>query len=179
VDTVIHPNVTFGPSVRVGAGVTIYPGCHLSKTTLGDGSKVGPFAHLRDGTVLHDKAEIGNFVETKNAVFDVKAKAKHLSYIGDATVGKEANIGAGTITCNYNGFVKSKTTIGPKAFIGSNTSLVAPVTVGEGAIVAAGSVIGGEIPAESLVITRGEKIVKEEWAAGFRNKWAALKKNRN
>ncbi|HXF90604.1 MAG TPA: bifunctional UDP-N-acetylglucosamine diphosphorylase/glucosamine-1-phosphate N-acetyltransferase GlmU, partial [Candidatus Nitrosotenuis sp.] len=153
-DTTIYPNVTFGPEVVVGKEVIIYPYCYMSKATLKDGVHVGPFAHLRDHVVLEEKAEVGNFVEVKNTHLGQNAKVKHLSYLGDALIHDRANIGAGTITCNYNGFAKSKTEVGVGAFIGSNTSLVAPVKVGDGAIVAAGSVITEDIPENSLGIAR-------------------------
>lgn len=167
-DTIIYPQVTFGPEVVIEENVTIYPHCRLVKTRLECGAKVGPFAHLRDGVVLQEKAEVGNFVEVKKSTFAAGAKAKHLSYIGDATIGVKANIGAGTITCNYNGFLKAPTTIGDGAFVGSNTSLVAPVTVGDGAIIAAGSVVSGVVPANGLAITRAPSVIKAEWARRFR-----------
>jgi bifunctional UDP-N-acetylglucosamine pyrophosphorylase / glucosamine-1-phosphate N-acetyltransferase len=167
-DTLIHPNVTFGPGVVMGANVTLYPFCHLEKCTIQNGAKIGPFAHLRTGTVIEEAAEVGNFVEMKETILGKKAKAKHLSYLGNTHVGERANIGAGTITCNYDGFSKSLTSIGAGAFIGSNTSLVAPVEVGEGAIVAAGSVITTPVPAHSLGIARHRQLNKEGWAKNFR-----------
>ena len=171
-DVVIHPNVQFGLGVKIEEDVTIYPNCYLSQTTIKTKAKVGPFAHLRAGTIVGEGAEIGNFVETKNAVFEPLSKAKHLSYIGDAHIGASANIGAGTITCNYNGFKKSKTTVGAKAFVGSNSCLIAPVTIGEECIVAAGSVIGGNVPDHSLALTRAEKIIKLGGAKKFKEKWS-------
>lgn len=174
-DTVIYPNVFIGPEVVIGSSVTLYPGCFLMKSTLGDGTKVGPYAHLRDGTVLDSQAEIGNFVECKKSHFGPGAKAKHLSYIGDATVGKKANIGAGTITCNYDGFKKSKTIIGNGAFIGSNSALVAPVVVGDNAIVSAGSVITHDVPEGALAIARSHQENKSNWATKFREASAKRK----
>lgn len=171
-DTILYPHVTFGEEVKIGGDVTIYPGCHITKTTIKSGAKVGPFAHLRGGTYLDAGAEVGNFVEAKNTHFGPKAKAKHLSYIGDAEIGAQANVGAGTITCNYNGFIKSKTIVGAGAFIGSNVSLVAPVCIGEGAIVAAGSVVQGDVPCNGLAIARPEKIIKNDWALAFRQRFS-------
>lgn len=175
-DTVIYPNVTFGPGVTVGKGGVIYPNCHISKSTLKDGVKVGPFAHLRDNVILEEKAEVGNFVEIKKSHLGEKAKIKHLSYIGDATIGRSANIGAGTITCNYNGFAKANTSVGEGAFVGSNTSLIAPVHVGDGAIVAAGSVITQDIPKNSLGISRSNQHIRMDWAEEFRSKQVKVKK---
>ena len=123
-------------------------------------SEIGPFARLRPGTIIGRKAKIGNFVEVKNAQFDEGAKAGHLSYIGDATIGARANIGAGTITCNYDGVVKARTAIGADAFIGSNTALVAPVSVGQGALIGAGSVITADVPADAIAVTRGYPLTK-------------------
>ncbi len=167
-DTVIYPNVFIGPEVMIGTGVTLYSGCFLMKSTLGDGTKVGPYAHLRDGTILESQSEIGNFVECKKSRFGPKAKAKHLSYLGDAQIGEKANIGAGTITCNYDGFKKSQTIIENGAFIGSNCSLIAPIVVEENAIVSAGSVITQNVPAGSMAIARSHQENKLEWAARFR-----------
>ncbi len=175
-DTVIYPNVTFGPGVTIGKNVTIYPNCHISQSIIKEGAKVGPFAHLRDHVVLAEKAEVGNFVEIKNAHLGTKAKVKHLSYIGDASIGDNANVGAGTITCNYNGFSKAKTHVGTGAFIGSNTSLVAPVKVGDGAMVAAGSIITQDIPENSLGISRPNQHIKKDWANSFREKQIKVKK---
>lgn len=169
-DTVIHPHVCFGPNVTIGAHAIVFPYCQLSDCEIGDFAKVGPFAHLRGHAVLQRYAEVGNFVEVKNSLFAEKAKAKHLSYIGDAHVGEGANIGAGTITCNYNGFEKFKTTIAAGAFIGSNSALVAPVVIGEGAIVAAGSVITRDVPKDALAVSRTSQENKIDWAKAFRKK---------
>lgn len=167
-NTVIYPQVFLGPNVHIEGNVTLYPGCYIEHTTLKSGSKVGPFAHLRGGTILESNAEIGNFVECKNAHLHPKAKAKHLTYLGDVNVGNNANVGAGTITCNYNGYIKSKTVIGERAFIGSNTSLVAPVSIGNDAIVAAGSTITQDVPDGALGMERSKQQVKEGWAYEFK-----------
>jgi bifunctional UDP-N-acetylglucosamine pyrophosphorylase/glucosamine-1-phosphate N-acetyltransferase len=168
-DVVIGAHVTFGSGVVIEDHVQILPYCHMEGVTLRRGACVGPFAHLRSGTEVGEKAIIGNFVEVKNSILAPGAKAKHLSYLGNAQIGERANIGAGTITCNYNGYVKAQTTIGAYAFIGSNSSLVAPVSIGERAIVAAGSVITKDVPADSLGIQRTPQQNKENWAIGFRN----------
>lgn len=167
-DTVIHPNVTFAPGVSIATNVTIYPFCHLENCTLNTGAQVGPFAHLRTGANIGEQATVGNFVEIKDTTLGYKAKAKHLSYLGNAQIGDRANIGAGTITCNYNGFQKSTTQIGDRAFIGSNTSLVAPVNIGKGAIIAAGSVITDNVPENALGIARQTQSNKSTWATKFR-----------
>jgi bifunctional UDP-N-acetylglucosamine pyrophosphorylase/glucosamine-1-phosphate N-acetyltransferase len=159
-DVVIEPNVTLGPGVTVGEGARICSFSHLEGAAVGAGARVGPFARLRPGAVLEDEVHVGNFVEVKAARLGAGAKANHLSYIGDSDVGARTNIGAGTITCNYDGFNKFRTTIGERAFIGSNTALVAPVTVGDGAIIAAGSVITGDVPADALSIARAQQVDK-------------------
>jgi bifunctional UDP-N-acetylglucosamine pyrophosphorylase/glucosamine-1-phosphate N-acetyltransferase len=167
-DVVIEPHVVFGPGCVVEEGAVIHSFCHLTGAHVGPGASVGPFARLRPGARLGSDTEIGNFVELKEATIGAGAKAKHLSYIGDATVGENANVGAGTITCNYDGVGKHRTDIGKGAFIGSNSALVAPVKIGEGAYVGAGSVIGGDIPADSLALTRAPLVVKDGWAARLR-----------
>jgi bifunctional UDP-N-acetylglucosamine pyrophosphorylase/glucosamine-1-phosphate N-acetyltransferase len=167
-DVVIEPNVTFGKGVRVGEGACIRSFSHLEGATVGTGAIVGPFARLRPGAVLEEKVHVGNFVEVKAARLGAGAKANHLSYIGDSEIGARTNIGAGTITCNYDGVNKSRTIIGEGAFIGSNTALVAPVTVGAGAIVAAGSVITRDVPADALSIARGHQVNKPRRAAEIR-----------
>ena len=136
---------------------------------------IGPFARLRRGSRIGERAKIGNFVETKNTSLAAGAKANHLSYLGDAEIGAKANIGAGTITCNYDGFDKSRTVIGAGAFIGSNSALVAPVTIGEGAIVGAGSVVTEDVAADALALARGAQAEKPGWAATFRSRKAAEK----
>ncbi len=174
-DVLIEPNVFFGPGVTVADSVKIRANCHLEGAQIASGCEVGPFARLRPGTVLEAKAKIGNFVEVKKSVMGAGAKANHLSYIGDAEVGAGANIGAGTITCNYDGYFKYKTVIGERAFIGSNSALVAPVKIGADAIVAAGSAVTRDVAAGELRLVRGEQLVKPGWADRFHD--AMKKKN--
>ena len=175
-DVVIEPYVVFGEKVTVEDGAVIHSFSHLAGAHVGKGVSVGPFARLRPGTRLGDGARIGNFVEVKEAVVEAGAKANHLSYIGDAYVGANANIGAGTITCNYDGAAKHRTTIGNDAFIGSNSALVAPVEIGERAYVGSGSVITEDVPAGALALARGRQTVKEGWAARLRGLKALGKK---
>jgi len=167
-DVTVEPHCVFGPGVRIDEGAVIHAFSHLEGAEVGPGASIGPFARLRPGAKLGEKARIGNFVEVKNAEFGPGAKANHLSYIGDATVGAGANIGAGTITCNYDGFRKFKTEIGAGAFIGSNSALVAPVSVGAGAYIGSGSVITADVAQNALAIARGQQVVKADWAIGFR-----------
>ena len=174
-DVTIEPNVFFGPGVTVADNVKIRANCHLEGAVIGAGCEVGPFARLRPGTVLGEKAKIGNFVEVKKSVMGAGAKANHLSYIGDAEVGAGANIGAGTITCNYDGYFKYKTVIGERAFIGSNSALVAPVKIGADAIVAAGSAVTRDVAAGELRLVRAEQLVKPGWADRFHD---AMKKKK-
>lgn len=174
-DCTIEPHVVFGPGVKIADGAAIRAFSHIEGASIASGCEVGPFARLRPGAILEKGAKVGNFVEMKKARLGEGAKANHLSYIGDADVGTKANIGAGTITCNYDGFKKSRTEIGEGAFIGSNTALVAPVTVGEGAIVGAGSVITKNVAADSLAVARGEQRGFVGWAKRFRDKQAAKK----
>ena len=174
-DVLIEPNVFFGPGVSLADGVKIRANCHIEGAIVGEGCEVGPFARLRPGTVLGKKAKIGNFVEVKKSVLGEGAKANHLSYIGDAEVGAGANIGAGTITCNYDGYFKYKTVIGERAFIGSNSALVAPVKIGADAIVGAGSTVTRDVAAGELRIVRGEQLVKPGWADRFHD---AMKKKK-
>lgn len=169
-DVTLESNVFIGSGVEIGDGVTIRSFCHIERTKIGAGAIIGPFARLRPGAVIGDEAHIGNFVEIKNSEIGRGAKINHLSYVGDASVGAKTNIGAGTITCNYDGFRKSKTNIGEDVFIGSNTALVAPVSVGDGAFVGAGSVITKEVPADSLAVSRGRQSNHEGWANKFRDK---------
>ncbi|USI79142.1 MULTISPECIES: bifunctional UDP-N-acetylglucosamine diphosphorylase/glucosamine-1-phosphate N-acetyltransferase GlmU [unclassified Sphingopyxis] len=179
-DVTIEPNVFFGPGAKIADNVKIRANCHIEGAIVGTGCEVGPFARLRPGTVLGEKAKIGNFVETKKAVLGKGAKANHLTYLGDVTVGAGANIGAGTITCNYDGYFKYKTEIGERAFIGSNSALVAPVKIGADAIVAAGSAVTRDVADGELRLVRGEQLVKPGWADRFheamRKKKAAEKK---
>jgi len=153
-DTLIEPHVVFGPGVTVESGAHIRAFSHLEGCHVARGSVVGPYARLRPGTELSENVRVGNFVEVKNATLDAGAKLNHLSYVGDAFVGAAANVGAGTITCNYDGVMKHKTTIGAGAFIGSNTMLVAPVTVGDGALTGSGSVITQDVPADAIAVAR-------------------------
>lgn len=175
-DVSIAPSVVFGPGVSVGAGTRIHAFSHIEGAKIGEKAEIGPYARLRPGTDLAMGVKIGNFVETKKAVFAEGAKANHLSYVGDATVGAKANIGAGTITCNYDGFFKYKTEIGAGAFIGSNSALVAPVKIGDGAIVGAGSVMTKDVEADALAVARGVQDSKPGWAARFREAMTAKKK---
>ena len=177
-DVTIEPNVLFGPGVTVGDRVTIRANCHIEGAVIGEACEVGPFARLRPGTVLGEKAKIGNFVETKKAVLGAGAKANHLTYLGDATVGAGANVGAGTITCNYDGFFKYQTVIGDGAFIGSNSALVAPVAIGAGAIVGAGSVVTADVAPDALALARGAQTTKPGWAKRFRDVMIAKKKSK-
>ena len=167
-DVVIEPHVVFGPGVVVEDGVRILGFSHIEGARIGKGARIGPFARLRPGAVIEEDAHIGNFVEIKNAAIGKGVKANHLAYIGDARVGAGSNIGAGTITCNYDGFEKHRTEIGSDVFVGSNTALVAPVRIGDGANVAAGSVIARDVPGDALAITRAELQVREGWAAKYR-----------
>jgi bifunctional UDP-N-acetylglucosamine pyrophosphorylase/glucosamine-1-phosphate N-acetyltransferase len=169
-DVVIEPDVFFGPKARVADGVTIRAFSHIEGARIATGAVIGPFARLRPGSEIGPSARVGNFVETKNAVIDAGAKVNHLTYIGDAHIGAETNIGAGTITCNYDGFDKMHTEIGAGAFIGSNSALVAPVTIGDGAYVGSGSVITEDVPADALAVARGRQAVKSGWAAEFRKR---------
>ncbi|MGN0905489.1 MAG: bifunctional UDP-N-acetylglucosamine diphosphorylase/glucosamine-1-phosphate N-acetyltransferase GlmU [Alphaproteobacteria bacterium] len=167
-DVVIEPSVFFGAGMTVGNNVEIRAFSHLEGASVHDGAKIGPFARLRPGAEVGEDCHIGNFVEIKNASVEKGAKVNHLSYIGDARIGTKTNIGAGTITCNYDGYFKSRTDIGAGAFIGSNTALVAPVTVGDGAMVAAGSTVTKNIPADALAVARGKQTVFDGWAERFR-----------
>ncbi len=175
-DVTVEPYVVFGPGVAVEDGAVIRSFSHLDHAHVGKGALVGPYARLRPGARLGEGAHIGNFVEVKEAVIEAGAKANHLSYIGDAVVGAGANIGAGTITCNYDGVAKHRTEIGKGAFIGSNSALVAPVKIGDGAYVGSGSVITQDVPADSLAVARGRQTVKEKWALRLRDLKLAKKK---
>ena len=167
-DVVIEPYVVFGEKVTVEEGAVIHAFSHLVGTHVGKGASVGPFARLRPGARIGERARVGNFVEVKEAALEAGAKANHLAYIGDAVVGANANIGAGTITCNYDGSEKHRTVIGPDAFIGSNSALVAPVEIGAGAYVGSGSVITKNVPAGALALGRARQVVKEEAADRLR-----------
>ena len=166
-DVTIEPNVVFGPGVTVGDGVTIRAFSHLEGATLEDGVEIGPYARLRPGSVLKQGSKIGNFVEMKNTVLGAGAKANHLTYLGDAEIGAGANIGAGTITCNYDGYFKYRTEIGERAFIGSNSALIAPIKIGADAIVAAGSAVSRDVADGEMRMVRGEQLMKPGWADRF------------
>ncbi len=169
-DVVVEPNVIFGPGVTVADNVRIRAFSHLEGATIASGAIVGPFARLRPGAVLEADVHVGNFVEVKASRLGAGVKASHLSYLGDSEIGAGTNIGAGTITCNYDGFNKFRTMIGERVFIGSNTALVAPVTVGDGAIVAAGSVVTSDVPADALTVARGRQVDKPGRAAEIRRR---------
>jgi bifunctional UDP-N-acetylglucosamine pyrophosphorylase / glucosamine-1-phosphate N-acetyltransferase len=163
-DVVVEPFVVFGRGVTVEDNAVIRSFSHLEGAHVGKGAMVGPYARLRPGARLQEQVHVGNFVEIKEAVIEAGAKANHLSYIGDATVGAGTNVGAGTITCNYDGVAKHRTEIGKNAFIGSNSALVAPVKIGDGAYVGSGSVITRDVPAAALALARGRQVVKDGWA---------------
>jgi bifunctional UDP-N-acetylglucosamine pyrophosphorylase / glucosamine-1-phosphate N-acetyltransferase len=164
-DVVIEPHVVIGPRVTIEDGATIRSFCHIEASRIGQGASVGPFARLRPGANLAKEAHVGNFVEIKQSEIGEGAKVNHLTYIGDASVGARANVGAGTITCNYDGFDKHRTEIGAGAFIGSNSSLVAPVKVGEGAYIGSGSVISKDVAPDALALTRTSQEERPGWAA--------------
>ncbi|MWV27663.1 bifunctional UDP-N-acetylglucosamine diphosphorylase/glucosamine-1-phosphate N-acetyltransferase GlmU [Erythrobacter sp. GH3-10] len=180
-DVVVEPNVVFGPGVTVASGALIRAFSHLEGARVDEGVEVGPYARLRPGAVLEANSKVGNFVEIKKTTLGEGAKANHLSYLGDATVGAGANIGAGTITCNYDGYFKHQTKIGPRAFIGSNSALIAPVNIGADAIVAAGSAVSRDVNDGDLRMVRADQLVKPGWADRFhdamKKKKAAAKKN--
>jgi bifunctional UDP-N-acetylglucosamine pyrophosphorylase / glucosamine-1-phosphate N-acetyltransferase len=167
-DVTVEPYVVFGEKVTVEDGATIRSFSHLTGAHVGKGAIVGPYARLRPGATLGDNVHIGNFVEVKEATIAAGAKANHLSYIGDGSVGAGSNIGAGTIFCNYDGSAKHRTEIGDEVFIGSNSALVAPVKIGDGAYVGSGSVITADVPAQALALGRGRQVIKEGWAARLR-----------
>lgn len=174
-DVTIEPNVFFGPGVSIADGAEIKANCHIEGAHVGAGARIGPFARLRPGAHLGPDVHIGNFVEVKNVQMGAAAKANHLAYLGDGRVGAKANIGAGTIFCNYDGFNKSQTVIGEAAFIGSNSSLVAPISIGAGAYVGSGSVITRDVPPDALGLERSPQETREGWAAKFRSLMARRK----
>jgi bifunctional UDP-N-acetylglucosamine pyrophosphorylase/glucosamine-1-phosphate N-acetyltransferase len=176
-DVLIEPNVFFGPGVVVEDSAHIMANCHIVGTRIGKGARVGPFARFRPGADIGDSARVGNFVEVKNARLETGAKANHLSYIGDGCVGEGANIGAGTIFCNYDGFNKHFTDVGKGAFVGSNTSLVAPVKIGDGAYIGSGSVISKDVAPDALALERSTQEQRPGWAAKFRALMAKRKKS--
>ncbi len=175
-DVVIEPNVFFGPGVSVGDNVQINANCHIEGATIANGARIGPFARLRPGAKLGTDVHIGNFVEVKNVTMEAGAKANHLAYVGDGRVGSKANIGAGTIFCNYDGFNKNFTDVGAGVFIGSNSALVAPVKIGDGAMIAAGSTITRDVAAGSLAVARGTQEERPGWATKFRELMSRKKK---
>jgi bifunctional UDP-N-acetylglucosamine pyrophosphorylase/glucosamine-1-phosphate N-acetyltransferase len=177
-DVTIEPNVFFGPGVTVEDEVQIRAHCHIEGARIRRGARVGPFARLRPGADLGSDVHIGNFVEVKNVTLGAGAKANHLAYLGDGRVGEGANIGAGTIFCNYDGFNKYSTDVGAGAFIGSNSALVAPVRIGAGAYIGSGSVITDDVPADALALERNSQQVREGWAAKFRTIMAGRKPSR-
>ena len=177
-DTVIGPNVVFGPAVTIESGAEIMAFCHLEGCHISRGATVGPFARLRPGAELAEDVHVGNFVEIKNAILDEGVKVGHLTYLGDADIGKNTNIGAGTVTCNYDGVMKHRTVIGEGAFIGSDTMLVAPVTVGAGALTGSGSVITADVPAGAVALGRAAQVTKLGLAAKLFEKLRAEKARR-
>jgi bifunctional UDP-N-acetylglucosamine pyrophosphorylase/glucosamine-1-phosphate N-acetyltransferase len=168
-DVTIEPFVVIGPGVTIADGAVIHSFSHLVQSSIGRNASVGPYARLRPGTSLGEGAKVGNFVEIKATTLEAGVKVNHLSYIGDTNIGTGANIGAGTITCNYDGFGKHQTTIGSGAFVGSNTSLVAPVRIGSGAYIGSGSVITRDVPDDALAVERGQQTTREGWAKRFRD----------
>ncbi|WP_417581567.1 bifunctional UDP-N-acetylglucosamine diphosphorylase/glucosamine-1-phosphate N-acetyltransferase GlmU [Pelagibacterium sp.] len=177
-DVEIEPNVVFGPGVKIESGAVIHAFSHVEGAHIGPYANVGPFARLRPGTSLSDRAKVGNFVEVKNADIGEGAKVSHLTYIGDAEIGAGSNIGAGTVTCNYDGYNKAKTLIGTGAFIGSNSALVAPVEIGDGAYVASGSVITEPVPSDALGIGRSRQINKPGYGKALNARFKAIKDNK-
>lgn len=174
-DVVVEPHVVFAPGVTVAAGARIRAFSHLEGAVVGEDCEIGPYARLRPGTVLGRGVRVGNFVETKNTAMGDGAKANHLAYLGDGSIGAGANIGAGTIFCNYDGFLKHQTNIGARAFVGSNSALVAPVSIGDGAYVGSGSVVTKDVPGDALAVARAPQMTREGWAKTFRTKKAAEK----
>ena len=167
-DVTIEPHVVFGPGVRVASGARIRAFSHLEGCRIQERAIIGPYARLRPGTIVEEDAHVGNFVELKAATLGIGAKANHLTYLGDASVGAGSNVGAGTITCNYDGFDKHRTVIGAKVFVGSDAVLVAPVTIGDGALIAAGSVITNDVAADAMAFGRARQVDKSDGAATFR-----------
>ncbi len=174
-DSVVEPNVVFGAGVRIGERVIVKAFSHIEGAVIADGAQIGPYARLRPGADIGEKARVGNFVEVKKSKLGPGAKANHLTYLGDAEIGANVNVGAGTITCNYDGFLKHRTIIGEGAFIGSNSALVAPVTIGAGALVAAGSVITRDVAADAIAVARGDQVEKPDRARRFREAMAEKK----
>ena len=174
-DVTVFPNVVFGPGVKIADNVEIRAFCDIEDAVIGEGSSIGPFARIRGGAELGADVHLGNFVEVKKSKIGAGTKAGHLSYLGDAEIGTKTNIGAGTITCNYDGVNKDKTVIGDNVFIGSNASLVAPVTIGNGAYTASGSVITEDVPDDALAFGRAQQVNKPGYAPKLREKALAKK----
>jgi bifunctional UDP-N-acetylglucosamine pyrophosphorylase/glucosamine-1-phosphate N-acetyltransferase len=174
-DVTVEPDVWFGPGVVIRRGATIHAFSHLEGCFVGEGASVGPFARLRPEALLGENAKVGNFVELKKAQIGRGAKVSHLTYIGDAEIGADTNIGAGTVTCNYDGINKHRTIVGEGAFIGSNTSLVAPVRIGDGAYIGSGSVITEDVAAEALALGRARQVDKPGYAPKIRARAKAIK----
>ena len=177
-DAIIGPNVIFGPGVTIESGAEVKGFCHLEGCHISRGAQIGPFARLRPGAELAEDVHVGNFVEIKNAILDEGVKVGHLTYLGDAHVGEHTNIGAGTVTCNYDGVMKHRTVIGKRAFIGSDTMLVAPVTVGDGALTGSGSVITEDVPPEAVAIGRAKQVNKPGLATKLFEKLKSIKANK-
>jgi bifunctional UDP-N-acetylglucosamine pyrophosphorylase/glucosamine-1-phosphate N-acetyltransferase len=177
-DVVIEPNVFFGPGVRIGNNVTLHAFSYLEGVTIEAGASIGPFARIRPKSHIGEGATIGNFVEVNRAEVKAGAKSKHVSYLGDAIIGEKANIGAGTVIANYDGFEKQNTVIGSRVFIGSNSTLVAPLKVGRGAYVAAGSTITTDVPNDALGVARAREVLRDGWAQTYRAKKQTLKKGK-
>jgi bifunctional UDP-N-acetylglucosamine pyrophosphorylase/glucosamine-1-phosphate N-acetyltransferase len=176
---VIEPHVVIGEGVRIEDGATIKSFCYMQFSRIGEGATVGPFARLRPGADLANDAHVGNFVEIKQSEIGEGAKVNHLTYIGDASVGARANVGAGTITCNYDGVAKHRTEIGEDSFIGSNTALVAPVKIGAGAYIGSGSVISKNVEADALALSRAPQETRPGWAKRFRERLKRAKPTGN
>ncbi len=175
-DVFVEPNVVFGPGVSIASNVTIKAFCHFEGASVSEGAVLGPYARLRPGASVGEDVRVGNFVEVKNTTMEKGSKANHLAYLGDGVVGENANIGAGTIFCNYDGYFKHRTEVGKDAFVGSNSSLVAPVKIGDGAMVGSGSVVTKNVNAGDLALARGQQITKTGWSAKFREVMSARKK---
>jgi bifunctional UDP-N-acetylglucosamine pyrophosphorylase/glucosamine-1-phosphate N-acetyltransferase len=169
-DVVIHPNVVFGDKVKIQSNVEIKSFCNIEGAEIKSGSVIGPFARIRSGTVIEEDSKIGNFVEIKKSQIKKGAKISHLSYVGDAEIGENSNLGAGTITCNYDGYNKFKTVIGENVFIGSNTALIAPINIGDNAVIGAGSVITKNVNADDLAISRAKQQNLENGGKNFHHK---------
>jgi len=167
-DIVIEPHVVFGTGVSVADNVTIYAFCHIEGAKIEAGAEIGPFARIRPKSVIGEKASVGNFIEVNRSTLKAGAKAKHVSYLGDAVIGEKTNIGAGTIIANYDGFFKHQSTIGKNVFVGSNSTIISPVQVGEGAIIAANSTINKDVPQNAMAVARARQEIHLGWASEYR-----------